>query len=64
MSEYVTKSGKVLTDADLQALADEAERGYCTEAGSRRVRTRATPDSPWVDEQGWCGNPLPCPIHG
>ena len=25
---YVTKTGKVLTDADIQALADEAERGY------------------------------------
>lgn len=25
---YVTKTGKVLTDADVQALADEAERGY------------------------------------
>jgi type I restriction enzyme R subunit len=25
---YRTKSGRVLTDADLQALADEAERGY------------------------------------
>jgi len=28
---YRTKSGKVLTDADIQALADEAERGYDTE---------------------------------
>jgi hypothetical protein len=26
--EYVTKSGRVLTDADIQELADEAERGY------------------------------------
>lgn len=25
---YVTKSGRVLTDADIEALADEAERGY------------------------------------
>lgn len=25
---YRTKTGKVLTDADLEALADEAERGY------------------------------------
>lgn len=24
----VTKTGKVLTDADVHALADEAERGY------------------------------------
>lgn len=26
--KYVTKSGKVLTDADIEAFADEAERGY------------------------------------
>jgi hypothetical protein len=26
--EYVTDSGKVLTDEDIQALADEAEKGY------------------------------------
>jgi len=25
---YVTRTGKVLRDADIQALADEAERGY------------------------------------
>lgn len=25
---YVTKSGRVLTDADIEVLADEAERGY------------------------------------
>lgn len=25
---YVTKTGKVLTEADLDALADEAEQGY------------------------------------
>jgi hypothetical protein len=28
MSEYVTKSGRVLNDADIEALADEAEKGY------------------------------------
>lgn len=26
--EYRTKTGRVLTDADIQALADEAEQGY------------------------------------
>jgi len=26
--QFVTKSGKVLTDEDLEALADEAEQGY------------------------------------
>ncbi|MGW5360557.1 hypothetical protein [Actinopolymorpha pittospori] len=25
---FVTKSGRVLTDADIEALANEAERGY------------------------------------
>lgn len=28
MSEYRTKSGRVLTDADIEAFAEEAERGY------------------------------------
>jgi hypothetical protein len=28
---YRTKSGRILTDADIQALADEAERGYDVE---------------------------------
>ena len=29
--EYRTKSGKVLTDAEIQELADEAEKGYDVE---------------------------------
>lgn len=28
---YRTKTGKVLTDADIEAMADEAERGYDVE---------------------------------
>jgi hypothetical protein len=28
MGKMVTKTGKVLTNDDIQALADEAERGY------------------------------------
>ena len=28
---YRTKTGRILTDADIQALADEAERGYDVE---------------------------------
>ena len=28
---YVTKTGKVLSDSDIEALADEAERGYDVE---------------------------------
>jgi len=37
----VTKTGKVLTDADIQALADEAEAGY-TEEQVRAAQERAT----------------------
>ncbi len=33
---YRTKSGRVLTDADVQVLADEAERGYDVEELARR----------------------------
>jgi hypothetical protein len=33
---YRTKTGRILTDADIQALADEAERGYPTEKLARR----------------------------
>ncbi|HET6299156.1 MAG TPA: DEAD/DEAH box helicase family protein, partial [Kribbella sp.] len=33
---YRTKTGRILTDADVQALADEAERGYDTEELSKR----------------------------
>lgn len=28
MTEFTTSSGEVLTDGDIEALADEAERGY------------------------------------
>lgn len=37
---YRTASGKVLTDADVEALADEAERGYDVEALKTRRRGR------------------------
>ena len=37
---YRTKSGKVLTDADIEALADEAERGYDIEVLKSRRRGR------------------------
>jgi len=36
-TKYVTKSGKVLTDDDIQALADEAEAGY--DVSELKVRT-------------------------
>lgn len=49
---YVTKSGAVLTKRDLERLADEAERGYCTE-------------TVWTEDDyvARCFRPLPCPLH-
>ena len=36
---YLTRTGKELTDADIEAMADEAERGYDVEAlKARRLR--------------------------
>lgn len=42
MTEYRTKTGKVLTDEDIQKLADEAEAGYDVEqlGPNRRVQLR------------------------
>lgn len=37
---YTTKTGRVLIDADIEALADEAERGYEVEDLKRRRRGR------------------------
>lgn len=37
---YRTKTGKVLTDADIEALADEAEQGFDVEALKARRRGR------------------------
>jgi hypothetical protein len=39
---YKTRTGKLLTDADIVAMADEAERGYDVEQllGKRRQRGR------------------------
>jgi hypothetical protein len=39
VEQFITKSGKVLTDADIEALADEAERGY--DVSQLRVREPA-----------------------
>jgi hypothetical protein len=36
----VTKTGKVLTDADVQALADEAEAGYDLFVGTEHAARR------------------------
>jgi hypothetical protein len=40
MNEYRTPSGRVLTDADIQALADEAEQGYDVEHLKREKKLR------------------------
>jgi hypothetical protein len=48
---YVTKSGTVLSRADLERLADEAEAGYCVELVE-------TPDA-----RARCFRPMPCPVH-
>lgn len=37
---YRTKTGKILTDSDIEALADEAERGYDVEVLKARRRGR------------------------
>lgn len=37
---FTTKTGRVLSDADIEALADEAERGYAFEDLKRRRRGR------------------------
>jgi len=39
-NRYETETGKVLTDADIEAMADEAERGYDVEALKSRRRGR------------------------
>jgi hypothetical protein len=42
-SPYRTRSGRILTEEELDALAAEAERGYDVEELTRR---KATPDPP------------------
>jgi uncharacterized protein (DUF4415 family) len=37
---YKTKTGRVLTDADIETMADEAERGYDVEMLKARRRGR------------------------
>lgn len=44
MKEYVTKSGAVLTEADIERLADEAEKGeYPGVPGAWLVRPQGRP---------------------
>ncbi|HLI53897.1 MAG TPA: hypothetical protein VKU88_06215 [Acidimicrobiales bacterium] len=42
-STYKAKSGKVLTGADIEAMADEAERGYDVDSLLGRSRRRGRP---------------------
>ncbi len=37
---YKTKTGRVLTDKEIESMADEAERGYDVDALKRRRRGR------------------------
>lgn len=45
---YETMTGRTLTEADIEKLAAEAERGYCVEKVDGAL----------------CGQPLPCWAHG
>lgn len=42
MEPFVTRSGHVLTDEDIEALADEAERGYDLDKATRVIVNRST----------------------
>jgi hypothetical protein len=55
MKKYRTKSGTILTEEDLQRLADEAERGYCVAI----VEVREGEGNIFAR----CFKPLPCPDH-
>lgn len=48
---YRTKTGRVLTDADLETLADEAEQGYDV---SHLIKREARIDVPFLFGVGSC----------
>lgn len=55
-----TKSGKVVSDEDIERWAAEAERGYCVELDDEgTMKSRHDENEPTR-----CGRPLPCPKHG
>jgi hypothetical protein len=58
---YVTKTGRVLTDAEIQALANEAERGYTVEQMLEKQPTRAKPFR--RGETSPCGELAPHTMH-
>jgi hypothetical protein len=43
MTKFTTASGEVLTDDDVEALADEAERGYDLDKATRVTVGRPSP---------------------
>lgn len=55
----VTKTGRGLTDSDIQALSAEAERGYCLVP----VGVREGTGTRRMGGDVWCGHVLPCPHH-
>jgi hypothetical protein len=50
--EYRTKSDKVLTETDLDALADEAERGYDLSDPEKRRRGYEIVNNGWQEHAG------------
>lgn len=70
---YRTRTGKVLTDADIEALADEAERGYDIEGLKARQRGQAMPKvvhckrepyDVYIGRPSKWGNPFEIGRHG
>lgn len=45
-TRHKTKTGSVMTDVDIEAMADEAERDYDVETLKTRRRGRPMPGSP------------------
>lgn len=42
MEPFIARSGRELTDEDIEALADEAERGYDLDKATRVIVNRST----------------------
>jgi hypothetical protein len=42
-TSHTTKTGRILSDTDIGALADEAEQGYDVERGVKFTRPSASP---------------------
>lgn len=48
MTEFTTASGEVLADEDIEALADEAERGYDLDRATKVTAGRPSLGTTWV----------------